>query len=199
MTAVSCPRCGNELAVPEPTVSTTVSFACPACEARLEVSVVEGGDTQTRLRPDGVESALEPAEQLADPSATVPLGSGTSILKGKLPTTGERPVETVLQASLVVLGADPGTKRFVLGSKVTTVGREAADIVIADDAISSRHCEIEARGEKFYLHDLDSSNGTLVNDEPVRSVQLASGDTIRIGKTVLAFKVVEAIALEGDD
>lgn len=69
------------------------------------------------------------------------------------------------------------------------IGRGAAcDLTLPSPAASRRHAEIFPRGEGWALRDLDSTNGTRVNDEPVRaSRDLAPGDLIRIGELTITF------------
>jgi len=196
VTVVNCPQCGAEVAVPDTAANATLSSICPSCKSSIEISIEFDG-AETLLQPQLQKGTSGPKS--IDPSVTVSVGLTTSILEEHSLEAEDPTISTVPQASLVVLGADPGTGLFVVSSGATTVGREGTDIVIADDTISSRHCEIEARGGEFFLRDLDSSNGTFVNDERIRSVQLSSGDRIRIGQSLLAFKIVEAIALEPGD
>jgi len=63
------------------------------------------------------------------------------------------------------------------------------DIQLFDEGVSRRHCAIENRGDEFFLADLESSNGTHVNDRPVISCYLTDGDSIRVGIVVLEFHV----------
>jgi pSer/pThr/pTyr-binding forkhead associated (FHA) protein len=68
------------------------------------------------------------------------------------------------------------------------VGREEAnDIVIDNLAVSFHHAKIESVGNEFLLIDLQSANGTFVNDQRIKSHWLADGDLITIGKHTLAF------------
>lgn len=72
------------------------------------------------------------------------------------------------------------------------IGRdEDCDIRLADDKISRKHCRVELvrNGEEEHvaLHDLRSTNGTLVNGEAVSSRVLLSGDRIEIGSTIMRF------------
>ena len=69
---------------------------------------------------------------------------------------------------------------------VTTFGRASDNFVsLAEDTNVSRyHAEIEKRGDDFWLIDLDSSNGTTVNDEPLKGEKLLKdGDRIVFGGT----------------
>ena len=70
-------------------------------------------------------------------------------------------------------------------------GRELSEVQFAidDGYVSRRHFQIAFVGGEVYLTDLESRHGTFLNDERIRqSVRLKSGDSIRVGKTTLAFK-----------
>src|SRR5918997_4183394 len=71
---------------------------------------------------------------------------------------------------------------FAINEETLVVGREtAANLCIADASVSRRHCKIENKEQGFVITDLDSLNGTFVNDLPVKSRQLEHGDRVRIG------------------
>ena len=57
----------------------------------------------------------------------------------------------------------------------------------ASPMISKRHCAIIQRDGKIFIRDFDSTNGTLVNGEPVIEKQLSDGDLIAIGQNTLRF------------
>jgi pSer/pThr/pTyr-binding forkhead associated (FHA) protein len=86
-----------------------------------------------------------------------------------------------LELSLKVLeGSEKGTVYPVIKPRIT-IGRTNADINI-QDALSSRiHCAIEISGELIQLRDLDSTNGTFVGDQRIKTVALSNGSTFRIG------------------
>lgn len=64
-----------------------------------------------------------------------------------------------------------------------TIGRrDTNDIVISNSAVSGVHCRITFEDGKVYLTDLDSTNGTLVNGEPVVNTEINSGDLIILGQ-----------------
>lgn len=67
-----------------------------------------------------------------------------------------------------------------------SIGRDAANaLAIPDQGISRRHARILRDGEAWILEDLDSRNGTFVNDQAVKRHVLIDGDRIQIGRTVL--------------
>jgi pSer/pThr/pTyr-binding forkhead associated (FHA) protein len=75
----------------------------------------------------------------------------------------------------------------VLSGGVRTIGRSTGADFIVDAALVSRvHCRVSAlpNGE-LEVHDLDSTNGTFVNDARVDTARLASGDRLRVGRVEL--------------
>ncbi|MEP6636433.1 MAG: sigma 54-interacting transcriptional regulator [Acidobacteriota bacterium] len=77
---------------------------------------------------------------------------------------------------------------FPIKDGVSVIGREvAAHICIADASVSRRHSQIEKEGEQFQIADLDSLNGTFINDVPVKRRALQHGDRVRIGDSQFLF------------
>ena len=64
------------------------------------------------------------------------------------------------------------------------IGRSLdADLVIADDFVSSTHAKVVPSGDGFVLEDLGSTNGTLVNGQPAtRPLPVVAGDAILLGQ-----------------
>ena len=83
-----------------------------------------------------------------------------------------------------------GTRmEFHLGEQPITIGRSPdADIVLLDDKVSRIHCGVRLWDGEFYLKDLKSKNGTVVNGEKVEVAKLRSGDQFRIGSTAFVFE-----------
>ena len=66
---------------------------------------------------------------------------------------------------------------------------DQADIVLEDSFASSRHARLVPHGDVIVLEDLGSTNGTYLNDEPLRGPQpLHPGDRIRIGDSDFTFE-----------
>jgi len=65
-----------------------------------------------------------------------------------------------------------------------------ADIVIHDATVTAKHASLRYKDGKFSLTDLDSSNGTFINDnsEPIAREELKDNDVVRLGETSLKFK-----------
>ena len=89
---------------------------------------------------------------------------------------------------------DGSGRSFPLSGPVVKVGRDPTnDIVLDDDRqVSRRHAELRLRGDQWVLTDLNSRNGTRVNDRAVRLLPLVDGDRLQVGRATFAF-------IAGDD
>ncbi|MDQ2976861.1 MAG: sigma 54-interacting transcriptional regulator [Acidobacteriota bacterium] len=77
---------------------------------------------------------------------------------------------------------------FTIEDLPVVIGREtAATLCIADASVSRRHSQIENDEDQFAIVDLDSLNGTFINDVPVKRRRLQHGDRVRIGDSQFLF------------
>jgi Nif-specific regulatory protein len=82
---------------------------------------------------------------------------------------------------------------FTFEDLPVVIGREtSATLCVADASVSRRHSQIEREAEHFVIEDLDSLNGTFVNDVPVKRRKLQHGDRVRIGDSQFIFLTHEA-------
>jgi pSer/pThr/pTyr-binding forkhead associated (FHA) protein len=125
------------------------------------------------LAPTDVD-ALEETRKVATSSASHPLNA-------RLALVGES-------------GALAGS-RWELSERTTRIGRDlAAAIVIQDTSVSRFHAQITRQASGYYLADLESSNGTQVNGEPVSApAKIVAGDLLCLGEVVL--RCVEALPM----
>jgi signal transduction histidine kinase len=87
----------------------------------------------------------------------------------------------------VIQGRDQGT-RYRLDEPTVTVGRGRSNSVqLHDTEVSREHAEFHRRGDVFILRDLGSSNGTFVNGRQVSECELASGDQVQFGRTLMLY------------
>jgi diguanylate cyclase (GGDEF)-like protein len=78
--------------------------------------------------------------------------------------------------------------RYPIRDKPLMLGRgEDCDIVINDQSVSRRHARIEPRAEGYDVVDLQSTNGTFVNDRPVSRSPIEDGDCVRTGNCICRF------------
>jgi two-component system, NtrC family, sensor kinase len=95
----------------------------------------------------------------------------------------------VAASLFVIQGRDQGTRFELDGQSVAfPLGRDTGNhIQLHDTEVSRRHAELRRSGDVFLLSDLGSSNGTFVNNQRVQQRELASGDQVQIGRTVMLF------------
>jgi pSer/pThr/pTyr-binding forkhead associated (FHA) protein len=96
-----------------------------------------------------------------------------------------RPEVPVSHGSLLL----PSGDRVAIGRGGLTIGRgQECDVRIADASVSRRHAAISVRGDRVVVEDLDSTNGTTVNGERVRSAELADGDRVTFGAATITYR-----------
>ncbi|MCK4842924.1 MAG: FHA domain-containing protein [Methylococcales bacterium] len=82
------------------------------------------------------------------------------------------------------------SSKFDLDKETLTIGRnQDNDVVIDDLSVSGLHAQVEVEEDPYYeehfryfLHDMGSTNGTLLNNDPVDGrIELKNNDTVKIG------------------
>jgi len=102
------------------------------------------------------------------------------------------------EAGLIVL--DAGESSLTPGATLrldpaSSLGRVAGNTIVIDDPhTSARHADLRFAAGQWWLRDLGSSNGTLLNDEQVRSVVgVRPGDVIQCGR--VRFRLVPSFSV----
>jgi hypothetical protein len=162
---VRCLACGNVQQFPSELMGDkeSVDIPCAACGQLIRV-----------INPEHEALQLETTRKSGETLAEEYSKEGQRL---SLPTDKE--------LSLKVLdGPEKGAVYRLLKPRIT-VGRSKADVTIYDRTISRLHCVLEIIDERVVLRDLGSTNGTLVNNQPIVSSNLESGSTFRIGMHIL--------------
>jgi hypothetical protein len=147
---------------------------CPYCQ-KTGYAVAAASDAKTRL--DTGASAQRSSEV-----ATV-VGFKTVVIpdKRKPPVVGW----------VVAMSGEQKGEDFHIHEGQNILGTSPdADIVLKHDAASARHASVRYKDGMFFLIDLDSDNGTHLNDgeQPIAREALKDNDVIRIGDLALKFK-----------
>jgi pSer/pThr/pTyr-binding forkhead associated (FHA) protein len=104
-----------------------------------------------------------------------------------------------LNALLALVGESGAVagRRWELTERTSRIGRDpAAAIIIQDPSVSRFHAQITRQPSGYYLADLESSNGTQVNGEPVSEPRkVVAGDLLRFGEVCLRCDGSPAIPL----
>lgn len=98
---------------------------------------------------------------------------------------GEPTVSLLLQ--------DGSSRTYLVHEGSNILGRSNdSDFRLPDTGVSRQHAEITWDGQVAVLVDLQSTNGTTVNDEPVENWMLADGDVITLGHSNIEVRIVGA-------
>jgi len=154
------------------------------------LSLGEFGIQARLVQPPGEEHASPAPASPAQPLAPAQEHGNTMIY-----SNSER-----LQAPLEEAKAQPrpqrallalADRRLIVPPGGATIGRSRdCDVVIEDAGISRRHAEIRPGPAGWTVADLGSTNGVLVNGEPVDVARaLQPGDRVELGSTELVFEL----------
>jgi len=149
----------------------------PSLALDVEQVILTALAKDPRNRFTRIESFARALEQAAQPQPS------TAVSK---PLHGSSEVST-MEASL-----NGPLGRTALGFARLTIGRSQDNgLVVSDPKASSHHAEIRPDGSSYSIVDLNSTNGTFVNErqlDPGASRLLQPGDAIRIGDTKFSFE-----------
>jgi hypothetical protein len=131
----------------------------------------------------GVKTRLEGEASKEAAPAAPSVGRKTVVLteKRKSPVVGW----------LVALTGDQKGEDFRIHDGQNVIGSAPdAEVVLRDSGVSGKHASLRYKDQKFFLTDLDSTNGTYLNDgpNPIAREELKDNDVVRIGEVSLKFK-----------
>ena len=208
-TVWKCPICGSpahrtDTAEPPAREATGVAAAHLTDEIEIQTHTTERESTpkdstadrsnpadtvfQPALMMNSIMDELEPGQEREVEEPVDATLTGTELIgeRAQLPSPF---LDLESQPYLLILGARPGEERRPIVRAKTSFGRKEADVNLADPSVSSNHFQIEAFGSEFFVRDLESRNGTFLNNNRVRYSQLLPGDQITAGRTTLIFRL----------
>ena len=95
-------------------------------------------------------------------------------------------------ARLILMFNKQVVKEYPLLKESVTIGRNEDNTITIDNlAVSGYHARVDIAGPDFLLTDLQSTNGTFVNDKKILSHKLNHGDNVIVGKHVVLFVSAE--------
>ena len=161
--------CGNAQQIADDAFGEhgSIQVKCPACGQTFRVvspkTLTLKVETTRRSVPDITSYYLEDGRQLSLP-------------KDK---------ELTLK---LLEGVDQGTVYAIAKPRIT-FGRTNADVTVDDPLVSRLHCVLETMEDWVQVRDMGSTNGTLVDDEPITAATLRDGSTFRIGNHVFQLRM----------
>ncbi len=100
---------------------------------------------------------------------------------------------SIPQAWLLIEELGMPEKRFEIKERVISIGTsDDNEIILKDKAVSRHHAKIRIEGKKYFIYDVASTNGTIVNGRKITKKWVKEGDRIEIGHSKITFKTGEA-------
>ncbi len=172
----ACSHCGAQHSLKDAEVAKhpKVKFRCSKCG---KSTVVE-----TKRRPDQT-MVISPLPSFARGNASA----------SALRLAPEDPgLKLPMNKDIVLtVTAGPGKgEAFTLAKPGVILGSQGSDIVLKDPEISRHHCVLEVRENYINLKDLDSTNGTFLDEERVRAAMLHNDSEFRVGTSIIRVNFV---------
>jgi FHA domain-containing protein len=185
---VECPKCGAKSTFDEKRFAgkPKVSGRCPKCKEPFTVALPSAAATPGPPPPPN-PLPQPPAGGVPAPWAMKNDDGGTriSVVRSDLHLPEGKVV------SLSVIDGPFKGHLFRLSTPRVVVGRQSCDIVIDDPEISRQHCVVEVSGNKATLTDLNTTNGTFVEGQRVKTHELHHLAEFRIGASTLMYTLTE--------
>jgi hypothetical protein len=177
----ACSSCGAQHSLPDKKLAglTRAQFRCAKCGKSTVIDLAQRTDATQVLSPMPMFARSAGAPRLARHTAE----ADTSL---RLP-----------DGKAIALSVISGPMRglvFTMGKPRIVLGRADADVIINDVEVSRWHCAIEAKDDLIRLRDLESTNGTFLGDERVRTAELKNLSEFRIGSSTIMVSVTPRLA-----
>ena len=130
-----------------------------------------------------------PAPAAPPPGAAHRLFDTVHGIPAMVPAFPSRPTAPPPLATVLIRNGSLRGQRLPIRTPVVNIGRaEYNDLVFGEESVSASHAKLQRRDETWFLTDLDSTNGTFVDGEPLRGeVPLLPGSTVRFGDVTVLF------------
>ncbi|MDX1581970.1 MAG: FHA domain-containing serine/threonine-protein kinase [Thermoanaerobaculia bacterium] len=170
-------------------------------DKELEGIILKGMEPRVEDRYQTAREFYEALEEYgARPMVVPPVPEPPSEHAGPGSSPAAAPAEEkkAVEWHLVSVRGDSNESHRLTADDVM-VGRDrSCGIVLSHPAVSRRHARITRRGDEFVVEDLQSANGTYVNNRKIDKVSLSPGDVVRFGADPACSYVIRGRA-EGND
>jgi len=156
----------------------SVKAKCPNCGNIIEIKNPLSSAATTKISRE----QLKPKDEFSE--ATLASGSAVNLGLFKLPE-GKK-------LSLAIIQGDQAGQVVHITKPRMIIGRMDADIIVKDLEASRQHAAIEVMGDRVLLRDLNSTNGTFVDEKPIKTAYIDNQSEFRIGTTVFMLIITEA-------
>jgi hypothetical protein len=146
-------------------------------------------DVEERLRKLGVQIPGDAQTEAVSPQ---PLEAPPIVPEGHCPYCGKIFAECICQTGAATISEAPrlesSAATFGFDGSTHIIGREG-DWTVADNSVSRKHAEVRQEGDRIFLRDVGSANGTYVNGARIaEEIELRDGDVLQVGNFRMTFR-----------
>jgi predicted Zn finger-like uncharacterized protein len=192
---IECTSCGAKYKYDESKLggASSKKVKCPKCKGVIDVvSRTASAPQDLGDRFDktfsAVSAAIIPAGDPSDTAASED-SPGTSKVSRSMLNSMKMP--EYRKYSLAVISGSNAGEIFQINKPKIAIGRGDADVTIHDLEASRKHAEIDIIGDRVVLHDLNSTNGTFVDEQKINTAALENHSEFRIGSTVFMLIITD--------
>lgn len=193
---IECPQCQAKYQYSEDRFDGKPSkkIRCAKCQTIFEVknpamaeeTAAPKPETKAAKAPEHFDSTVARRSPGALPTEkeTTHVGGPVSAPTGKSEPDAKLPAHR--RFSLAILDGPDAGKVYRIEQAKVVIGRSNADLNLDDIEASRNHACVEVRESAVLLHDLESTNGTMVDGEKItRPVELQNHSEFTVGTTTL--------------
>lgn len=131
------------------------------------------------------QSEVPPATRIVTHGEELPAPGMSELFRKADPMPNKVRVTLHIEAGPNAPGAVVMKKPVLILGRVEGI----ADVAVGDESASRRHAYIIHRKGKFFLNDMGSTNGTVLNGKLVGEARIKSNDQIQIGTALMRFEI----------
>src|SRR5262245_49526740 len=206
---IQCPSCAAKYKYDEGKLGDAPSkkVRCPKCKAIIEVKNPAAKTSKAQVMSPVIEkedhdrtsAASARSHDINEPISPPPttkvrldaLVGDTYKGMGAAEEEGDSEMPKNKKLSLALIGGNNPGSIYPIVKVITIIGRGDVDLVIQDVESSRQHAQIEIVGDRILLRDLNSTNGTFVNDEKINTADLDNHSEFRIGTTIFMLIITD--------
>lgn len=187
---VKCPKCKTVIEVVNPLVATRTKPPISQSNAneRTYSAVPKSEATAAMIKSDSEEQPQEDIEGPRTAQVRRDAVLAEIMIRGN---DNSLQLPEYRRYSLAVIQGYNSGEIFQISKPMMVIGRSDADIIVKDLEASRQHARIDVMGERVILRDLNSTNGTFVNEQKITTVSLENQQEFRIGTTVFMLIITD--------
>ena len=191
---VKCPKCKTIIEVLNPIAQPKPARTAPVIDPNEETHQTGKSRVPTRPAsqpPSKPSLVTQPmSEDDAPQTAQVDRNAAIAQAVAGVPDEYAKMSEAHRFSLAVIQGFNAG-EIYSINKPKMLIGRSDADIIVKDLEASRQHARIDVVGDRVILRDLNSTNGTFVNEQRISTVNLENQQEFRIGTTIFMLIITD--------